>query len=55
MIASQNGKTACVRLLLEAGADKHLVKDDGGTAHSIAGVKKPATTAAIRALLDAAP
>jgi ankyrin repeat protein len=55
MVASQNRETACVRILLEAGADKRLVSDLGSTAHALAGHIKPATTAAIRALLDAPP
>jgi hypothetical protein len=55
MMASKFGESACLSLLLEAGADKSLLADNGDTAHSLAGAEKPATTAAIRALLDAAP
>jgi serine/threonine-protein phosphatase 6 regulatory ankyrin repeat subunit B len=31
MIASQEGRTDAVRLLLEAGADVHLTTEQGGT------------------------
>jgi ankyrin repeat protein len=55
MIASCDGDAACVRLLLGAGADTQLVSNDGRTAHSIAGRRRPAATDAIRALLLAAP
>ena len=44
-----------MRDLLAAGADKHAMRFDGETAHTLAGCLNPASAPAIRALLDAAP
>ena len=55
MLASWRGRIDAVRLLLIAGADKRRVDAEGRTAHSEAGGYRGDNTAAIRALLDAAP
>ena len=55
IFASFKGHVEVVRALLAAGADKHLSANNGDTAYSLAGAGTPASTAAIRALLDLAP
>ena len=54
MSASVSGHVEIVRVLLAAGADKHIIALNGDTAYSDA-AHTPASTAAIRALLDLAP
>ena len=55
MEASWSDNVDTVRLLLAAGADKRRVDAEGRTAHFWAGGYRGDNTAAIRALLDAAP
>ena len=52
--ASCGGQVEGVRVLLKARANKHLIDNHGNTAHDCAS-QIPASTAAIRALLDLAP
>ena len=52
--ASYFGRVEVARLLLVAGANKHHIANNGTTAYGSAS-HTPASTAAIRALLDLAP
>ena len=54
ILASANGHVEVVRALLASGASKRLVNYNGYTAYNLA-VITPASTAAIRALLNLAP
>ena len=54
ILASNYGHVEVVRALLSVGASKHFVSPNGASAYSAAS-HTPASTAAIRALLDLAP